>query len=52
MLIDTRGVLADPRIVSAIRPGIEGAAMPTVHGIVVHQTHSATAGSTLETAAW
>lgn len=47
MLIDTRGVLVDPRIVAAVRPAIEGRPMPKVHGIVVHQTDSSTASSTL-----
>ncbi|WKB51231.1 peptidoglycan recognition protein family protein [Eleftheria terrae] len=47
MQINQKGHLIDPRIVLAIRPTIEGSAMRVVRGIIVHQTDSPTASSTL-----
>jgi N-acetyl-anhydromuramyl-L-alanine amidase AmpD len=47
MYIDATGVVADARVRRAIKPAIEGRPMPTVHGIIVHQTDSASAASTL-----
>ena len=47
MLIDSAGVIAHPRIRPAIKHAIERQPMPKVHGIVVHQTDSSTASSTL-----
>lgn len=47
MLIDAKGVVSHPRIRIAISPHIERGSMPVVRGIIVHQTDSATAQSSL-----
>lgn len=45
--IDKDGVVSNPRIRNSISPHIEHGAMPVVQGIIVHQTDSATAQSSL-----
>jgi N-acetyl-anhydromuramyl-L-alanine amidase AmpD len=45
--IDKAGVVSNPRIRNSISPHIERGAMPVVQGIIVHQTDSATAQSSL-----
>lgn len=45
--IDDKGVISDPKILNSISPHIEHAPMPVVQGIIVHQTNSPTAKSTL-----
>jgi N-acetyl-anhydromuramyl-L-alanine amidase AmpD len=40
------GKVLNPRIVQKIFPSIEKGAMPIAHGIIVHQTNSATAAAT------
>lgn len=47
MNIDSQGLVQDPRVRLAISPNIERGPMTTVRGIVVHQTDSPTAASTL-----
>jgi N-acetyl-anhydromuramyl-L-alanine amidase AmpD len=46
-VIDDKGKVINPKIRDAISPMIEHGAMPTVKGIIVHQTDSSTATSTL-----
>lgn len=48
LLIDQRGRAMNAKIRLAISPGIERGALPIVHGIIVHQTDSSTARSTLD----
>jgi len=45
--IDERGLLVSPRVRAAIAPTIERGRMSKVRGIIVHQTGSSTAASTL-----
>lgn len=45
--IDNKGVISNPKILNAISSNIEHAPMPVVQGIIVHQTNSPTAQSTL-----
>lgn len=47
MNIDSQGLVQDPRVRLAISPNIERGPMTLVRGIVVHQTDSPTATSTL-----
>ncbi|WP_337877884.1 peptidoglycan recognition family protein [Caldimonas sp.] len=47
MNIDSQGLVQDPRVRLAISPNIERGPMTTVRGIVIHQTDSPTATSTL-----
>lgn len=45
--IDDKGVISNPRIINSISPYIEHGPMPVVQGIIVHQTDSSTASSSL-----
>ena len=45
--IDKEGVVSNPKILNSISPHIEHAVMPVVQGIIVHQTDSSTAQSSL-----
>ena len=45
--IDDKGVISDSRIINSISPYIEHGPMPVVQGIIVHQTDSSTASSSL-----
>lgn len=45
--IDKAGVVSNSRILNAISPHIEHGEMPVVQGIIVHQTDSSTAQSSL-----
>lgn len=45
--IDDMGVISDSRIINSISPYIEHGPMPVVQGIIVHQTDSSTASSSL-----
>lgn len=47
LLIDRAGRVIDRRVKLAISPLIERGDLPIIHGIVIHQTASATASSTL-----
>ncbi|MFN3416369.1 MAG: N-acetylmuramoyl-L-alanine amidase [Caldimonas sp.] len=47
MNIDSQGLVQDPRVRLALSPNIERGPMTQVRGIVVHQTDSPTATSTL-----
>lgn len=47
LIIDNTGKVINPRIKHAISPMIEHGAMPVVKGIIVHQTDSSTAQSSL-----
>lgn len=47
MLIDRRGHVIDQRVKLELRPLLERAGMPVVHGIIVHQTDASTAASSL-----
>ena len=47
LVIDPQGRVQSPRIKLAISPAIERGDMKVIHGIIVHQTDSATAQSTL-----
>jgi len=47
LMIDQLGRVQNPRIKLAISPAIEHGEMKVIHGIIVHQTDSATAQSTL-----
>jgi N-acetyl-anhydromuramyl-L-alanine amidase AmpD len=46
--VDFAGHVRDPKVTLALRPMIDHGPMSTVHGIVVHQTGSATARSALD----
>lgn len=45
--IDDKGVISDSRIINSISSYIEHGPMPIVQGIIVHQTDSSTASSSL-----
>ena len=45
--IDDKGVISDSRIINSISSYIEHGPMPVVQGIIVHQTDSSTASSSL-----
>ena len=45
--IDTNGMLVDPKVIPRRSSGIEHGALPSVLAIVVHQTDSSTAESSL-----
>ena len=47
LVIDDKGKVINPKIKDAISPLLEHGAMPKVKGIIVHQTDSSTAASTL-----
>lgn len=47
LIIDANGVIVDARVRRAISPAIERRDMKVVNGIIVHQTDSSTAASTL-----
>ena len=47
LMIDSNGVVVDARVRRAISPALERGDMKVVHGIIVHQTNSLTAASTL-----
>ncbi|OFZ70234.1 MAG: N-acetylmuramoyl-L-alanine amidase [Betaproteobacteria bacterium RBG_16_58_11] len=47
MIIDSTGVVIDPRVRHAISPALERGDMKIVHGIIVHQTGSSSAAVTL-----
>lgn len=46
--VDQQGVVADQRVVKAIRPTIERGPMRVVRGLIVHQTGGASAQSSLD----
>ena len=47
LMIDSNGVVVDARVRRAISPALERGDMKVVNGIIVHQTSSPTAASTL-----
>lgn len=47
LIIDSTGVVIDPRVRHAISPALERGDMKIVHGIIVHQTNAPTSASTL-----
>jgi N-acetyl-anhydromuramyl-L-alanine amidase AmpD len=47
LVVNSLGKVIDARVKLAISPSIERGNLPVVHGIVVHQTDSSTAASTL-----
>ena len=47
LIIDSNGVLVDARVRRAISPALEIGEMKVVHGIIVHQTGSSNAASTI-----
>lgn len=47
LMIDSNGVVVDARVRRAISPALERGDMKVVNGIIVHQTDSPTAASTL-----
>ena len=49
LIIDAKGEVVDARIKRAISPALEIGEMKVVHGIIVHQTDSSNAASTLNT---
>ena len=47
LIIDSNGVVVDARVRRAISPALEIGEMKVVHGIIVHQTGSSNAASTI-----
>ncbi len=48
LVVDATGHVKDAKVVLAIRPEIEHVPMPTIHGIIVHQTGGSTAKGSLD----
>ena len=48
LMIDSNGVVVDARVRRAISPALERGDMRVVHGIIVHQTDSSNAASTIK----